>query len=364
MEVVLKVFCGDEDFLVEKAASDFLASWKQAQNGQVDEEVLEAAVGNSEQLESCLRQFYLAACSLPLWGQAKCLRLKGINFMADRPTFRSESARKQLALWLEFLESRLKKGVAGSPLCFLFTCYPIDRRRGEYRFFKAQKVLTDLGSSHKMDEKTLREEAEALGMKLEGAAAEALLNRIGHVPRVAHMELEKLSTYLQAGETLRKSTVLKLVPPFGSVDFFEAVEAFFNFDLPWALEALSRQFFNDRYAGRPVLAALQNRLRLMIQTRAALDAESVQGSGGQPFPPPRFQGLFGEANAKSSFNLFTQNSWYLSHKIVPTAKLRVLKKWVDYQLACARAFEKMLADPDGHGEVLQQLFIQCLSQQD
>ena len=364
MEVVLKVFCGNGDFVVEKAASQFMASWKKEQRGEVDEEVLEAAVGNLEQLENCLRQFYLAARSLPLWGQAKCLHLKGANFVSESSTFRSESAKKKMEAWLEFLANYLKEGVGNLPLCLLVTLYPIDRRRGEYRWFKARGVLTDMGSSCVVDEEGVRKQAEDLGISLGPQAAEVLSDRVGSAPGVLHMELEKLSTYLGEGETLQKSTVLNMVPPFGEVDFFEAVEAFFHFDLPWALEALSRQFFTDAYAGRPVLTSLQNRLRLMTQARVLLDLESSKSVWNNKFfesLATRYQSLFGEADTKSVFNLFTQNSWYLSHKIVPISRQRPLKKWMDCQVASARCFEKMLENPNEHLEVLQQLFIECLS---
>ena len=65
-------------------------------------------------------------------------------------------------------------------------------------------------------------------------------------------------------------------------DFFEAAEAFFSGDLKWTLAALHRHFFSGGDA-RPVIAALQNRNRILLQVRALVDAGAVQADLGDAY---------------------------------------------------------------------------------
>ena len=69
---------------------------------------------------------------------------------------------------------------------------------------------------------------------------------------------------------IEEAHVAELTPNVAEGDFFEAAEAFFSGDLKWTLAALHRHFFAGGDA-RPVIAALQNRNRILLQVRALLD---------------------------------------------------------------------------------------------
>ncbi len=133
------------------------------------------------------------------------------------------------------------------------------------------------------------------------------------------------------------------MPTFGEGDFFEPIEALAARDLKWGLESLDRYFFNED-SSRPLLSALQNRLRLLIQIRCLADSGDFRVSDAG-LPKGQFEAAsgrhgptFGSA-AKSSANLFSQNAWYVSNKVAPAAARYTLAELVDLQLACADCFD-------------------------
>jgi hypothetical protein len=157
------------------------------------------------------------------------------------------------------------------------------------------------------------------------------------------VECEKLANYAGPGGALTEADVLLLVPTFGDGDFFEPIEALAARDLKWGLASLDRYFFNESSA-RPLLSALQNRLRLLIQIRCLVDSGDFRvttaglSKGQFETASGRHGPTFGSA-AKSSANLFSQNAWYISNKVAPTAARYSLAELVDLQLACADCFD-------------------------
>ncbi len=135
-------------------------------------------------------------------------------------------------------------------------------------------------------------------------------------------------------------------------------------DLQRTLTALRRHFFTGGDA-RPVLAALQNRNRILIQLRALSDAgEARVGPRGvdgiqkaAQAHGPRYGDAIGE---KSSYNIFTQNPWYLG-KLAGSAALPPLRRLIDNQREFVNAFEEILRRPDEQEEVLRDMAVRCLA---
>ena len=360
MKDALQIFCGDEGFLTEQAGLKHLKTHLQRHQEDVDQEVLNATVENGGAFKTFLDRFYMSARSLPLFGSKKCLYVKGMNVIADSPTGRAVSTKDLLAEWTTFLQDTLQR--TGDGLHIILTLYPVDRRRKEYRWLKTHGTFTDTGKGL-VDEAMVKKTAQQFHISITQSAVQALANRTAGSVRLLHMELGKLATYLEPNGTLEEDVVLRMVPSFGTGNFFESTEAFFSFDLSWGLEALRRQFFTDLQAGRPILVSLQNRTRLIIQLRTLLDTRQLQKN----FQKEAFEALshkhentFGKKEKKSSFNIFTQNLWYITHKVAPTAYQRPLAYWIDCQIAYGRAFETILRHPDKQRETLEQVFISCL----
>jgi DNA polymerase-3 subunit delta len=70
---------------------------------------------------------------------------------------------------------------------------------------------------------------------------------------------------------------------------------------------------------------------------------------------------FGEAAAeKSSYNVFTQNPWYLG-KLAGAAKLPPLRRLIDNQRAFIEAFGGIIDRPDEQEAVLRDMAVRCLA---
>ena len=115
---------------------------------------------------------------------------------------------------------------------------------------------------------------------------------------------------------------------------------------------------------RPVLAALQNRNRILIQVRALSDAGDARvgprGVDGLQRAAEAYGPKFGEAaGEKSSYNVFTQNPWYVG-KLAGAAPLPPLRRLIDNQREFTRAFEEIIRRPDAQEEVLRDMTVRCL----
>jgi DNA polymerase-3 subunit delta len=162
---------------------------------------------------------------------------------------------------------------------------------------------------------------------------------------------------------IEEAHVAELTANTAEGDFFEAAEAFFAADLPWTLTALHHHFFTGGDA-RPIISALQNRNRILLQVRALVDAGEVRvgprGLDGLPKAAPTYGRHFVGAPEKSSFNLFSQNAWYVG-KLAGSAKLPSLRRLIDNQQEFIRAFEEIVQRPNEQNEVLREMAVRCLS---
>ena len=155
-------------------------------------------------------------------------------------------------------------------------------------------------------------EAAGLGATITPDALGLLLAKIGSNTRLLVEEVHKLGTYAGEGGAIEESHVEELTPNFAEGDFFEAADAFGRGDLPWTLAALRRHFFAGGDA-RPVITALQNRNRLLLQLRVLLDTGEVRlgprglDKAGFERAAAAYARHFAGAAEKSSFNVFTQN---------------------------------------------------------
>ncbi|MEO6567509.1 MAG: DNA polymerase III subunit delta, partial [Opitutaceae bacterium] len=69
---------------------------------------------------------------------------------------------------------------------------------------------------------------------------------------------------------------------------------------------------------------------------------------------------FTGATEKNSFNLFSQNPWYLG-KLAGSAKLPPLRRLIDNQQEFISAFEEIIQRPHEQEEVLRDLAVRCLA---
>jgi DNA polymerase III subunit delta len=362
--------CGSDDFLVGRMGRErFNALVAAARADEFSQEIVAGFAGNVGEVETAVNRFRDAVQTMSMFGGKRVVWLKDVNFLADTVTGRAESTLKLVEDLQEILES-----LNADDTLVLVTAAPLDRRRSFPKWCEKNADFALVGGDADGAGEALANvvlaEARELAATFAPGAVELLLAKVGANTRLLVEETRKLATYAAdpaapgaGGAIIEEAHVAELTPNVAEGDFFEAAEAFFSGDLKWTLAALHRHFFAGGDA-RPVIAALQNRNRILLQVRALVDAGEARigprGLDGMQHAAATYAGRFTGATEKSSFNLFTQNPWYVG-KLASSAKLPHLRRLIDNQQEFIAAFEEIVRRPDEQEEVLRDLAARCLA---
>ena len=360
--------CGADDFLVGRLGKERFAALAAAVPDEFAREVVSGFAANVGEVEAAVNRFRDAVQTVSMFGGRRVVWLKDVNFLADTPTGRAESTLRLV----EDLQAILA-AVNPDETAVLVTAAPVDRRRSFPKWCEKNADFTLVGGDGDGATEALAgvalAEARAVGASFAPGAIDLLLAKIGPDTRLLVEETRKLALFAlpaaaaagDAAAVITEDHVAELTPNVAEGDFFEAAEAFFSGDLPWTLAALHRHFFSGGDA-RPVISALQNRNRILLQVRALVDAGAARPGPRGLDGLPRAAGTYGRhfvgATEKSSFNLFSQNPWYVG-KLAGGAKLPSLRRLIDNQQELVAAFEEIVRRPDEQEEVLRDLAVRC-----
>lgn len=354
--------CGGDDFLVGRLGKERFTALAAEVTDEFSREVLNGFAANVSEVEAAVNRFRESVQTVSMFGGRRVVWLKDVNFLADTVTGRAESTLKLVEDLQQLLEA-----VNPDETAVLITAAPLDRRRSFPKWCEKNADFTLVGGDGDSAGEALAgvalAEARALGAAFAPGAVELMLAKVGANTRLIVEETRKLASYAGEGAAIEEAHVAELTPNVAEGDFFEAAEAFFSGDLKWTLAALHRHFFGGGDA-RPVISALQNRNRILLQVRALADAGEVRigprGLDGFPRAQAAHGAKFTGATEKSSFNLFTQNPWYLG-KLAGSAKLPPLRRLIDNQQEFIAAFEEIIRRPHEQEEVLRELAVRCLA---
>ncbi|HCJ12299.1 MAG: DNA polymerase III subunit delta [Verrucomicrobia bacterium GWF2_51_19] len=302
-------------------------------------ETIDGNVQNLAELEKVFERLMEALTTPSLFGDQKVVWLRQVNFLTDSQTGKSERAKEIVEAIQEAIPSLVNT-------TFIISAAPVDRRTRAFKWFSTHTDFSFLEAQK--DPQALKDAINDVLKKahkgITSKALDNLLQKTDNNARLALSETEKLITFLGDDPTIDETLVHALVADV-SEDFFEFVEAFFSKNWKWTLEALNRYFFNNK-EGRPLLTSLQNRLRILIQIRALLDAGEWR-LDSRGVDPRSFQASkakyepFFDSHEKSSFNLWTQNPWYLGN-IAKSAQRFTLVELLSLQTAALALFESLL----------------------
>ena len=363
--------CGNDDFLVGRAGKQRFAALSAEVSDEFSRETINGFAANVAEVEGAVNRFREAIQTVSMFGGRRVVWLKDVNFLADTVTGRAESTLKLVEDLQQILTA-----VNPEETTVMITAAPIDRRRSFPKWCEKNSDFTLLGGDGDSASEALAgvalAEAKSLGASFAPGAVELMLAKVGANTRLIVEETRKLATYAlpegaekSGGEpaSITEAHVAELTPNVAEGDFFEAAEAFFSGDLKWTLSALHRHFFTGGDA-RPVISALQNRNRILLQVRALVDAGDARvgprGVDGLQRAAGTYAGRFVGATEKSSFNLFTQNPWYVG-KLAGSAKLPPLRRLIDNQQEFISAFEEIIRRPHEQEEVLREVAVRCLA---
>ena len=345
----LAIIAGKDEYLVDQDGRACFEKAKKAAGADAEAEVISGQIIRVEDARPLEVQFTESVKTLSMFGGKRVIWLRNFNLVSDSVQAKSEDVKDSLANMLKVASE------ADATVSIVISATPYDGRRKDLVNLKAEatdfilhaapsKGPFDKGDAQADGQVALAvERFKSLGVKFERGVPEVIVGRVGQSTRLVLGECEKLATYAGPGGMVKESDVHLLVPTFGEGDFFEPIEALAERDLKWGMESLDRYFFNED-SSRPLLAALQNRLRLLIQIRCLADSGDFRLSEAG-LPKGQFEAAsarhgptFGSA-AKSSANLFSQHPWYVSNKVAPSAARYTLAELVDLQLACADCFD-------------------------
>jgi DNA polymerase-3 subunit delta len=360
--------CGSDDFLVGRRGRERHAVLAAEVPDEFSREEVNGFAANVGEVEDAVNRFRDAVTTVPMFGGRRLVWLKDVNFLADTVTGRAEGTLRLV----EDLQAVLD-AVNPEETAVLVTAAPVDRRRSFPKWCEKHADFELVGGEADGSGDALAGlalmEARELGVSFGPGAVELLLARVGANSRLIVEETRKLASYAQGGAAAESAVVIaeahvaELTPNVAEGDFFEAAEAFFSGDLRWTLAALHRHFFTGGDS-RPVLAALQNRNRILLQVRALVDAGEARvgprGLDGLPRAAATYGAFFTGATEKSSFNIFTQNAWYVG-KLAGGAPLPALRRLIDNQREFVAAFEGIVRRHDEQEEVLREMVVRCLA---
>lgn len=356
--------CGNDDFLVDREGRKLYLEHSTGLSDDFSCEIIDADAQNLAKVESIIKAFITSAQMPSLFGEKKVLWLRGVNFLADTPTGRAEGTKVLVETLLEVLAQ-----LDYEAICVIISASPVDKRTRVFKAFKNTaffQLIEDSAASSGL-EQLVMQECQANGVPINKEATELLLLKVNGNSRLLIQELQKLITFVgKEAQGIDVKLVNEMVAQFGEGDFFEFSEAFFSFDLDWTLDALTRHFFAENEV-RVLITSLFNRLRLMIPLRALLDAGSIQAS---PYGLNKdvlaalaieHDLVSADPETKSSFNLFSQNAWYLG-KLSVVAKKIPLKKLIDIELELIEVFENILehSQPQEQEAIMRQFVMKCL----
>ena len=367
--------CGPDDFMVNRLGKErFETLAAEASADEFSREIISGFAANVDEVGSAVNRFRETVQTVPMFGGRRVVWFKDVNFLADTVTSRAEGTLTQV----EALQELLGQVNAGD-VAIVITAAPVDRRRAFPKWCEGNADFTLAGGDGESAGEGLaavaRGEARDCGATFGEGALELLLQKTGANTRLLTEEVRKLATYAGgalASDAPAKEAVIEeahieeLTPNFAEGDFFAAADRFFAGDLPGTLAELARHFFNGGDA-RPILSALQNRNRILIQCRVLIDAGDLRTPGPYGFDKAAwaraqtaYAGHFGGDVEKSSYNLFTQNQWYAG-KLVSGARLPTLRRLIDNQQELMRAFEEIIRRPNEQQTVLRDMAVRCLT---
>jgi len=276
-------FLGSDDAKVMAAAREFAAANVPPEAGDFGLETIDGTADNADAAVERVHATIDALLTLPFLGGGKLVWLKNASFLGDTVTGRAESVLAATEKLVETLESGLPDGIR-----FLLSATEIDKRRS---FYKRLGKLADVEVFDRIDAsragweeqvaRLVREQADALGIRLERDALDLFIARCGPDGRLIESELEKLALFEGDGGVVTEARVRELVPDSSSGVIWELGNAMARRDSVRCLELLDRLLRQGESAVGILLAAIAPTLRNLLAVRHLIDRHGIR-PGGNP----------------------------------------------------------------------------------
>ena len=278
-------FVGTDDLQVKEAALKMCRGLISPEAAEFGLETIEGGADNSDHAARIVRNTLEAIQTLPFFGGEKVVWLKGVNFLADTITGRSQTT-------LDALDSLMAQLTAGLPpdVKFLLSASEVDKRRGF--FLNLKKVahlevfdLIDTSRSgwEEQVSRLVEEQAEELDLRLEPDALNLFVMLAGEDTRQIRNELEKLDLYLGETRVAREQDVRAIVSVSKAGVVFELGNALGAKRLEESLALVDELIEQGESAIGILLAAIVPKVRNLFQAKAIEERHNPNASSYQSY---------------------------------------------------------------------------------
>ncbi|MDR1367020.1 MAG: DNA polymerase III subunit delta [Puniceicoccales bacterium] len=291
---------------------------------------IEIIDGNAVKITEVLQELqrvYDALRTISMFSPQKFVWYKNVTFLGDDAAVKSEDVQA----WILSIQQALKQL---PEVGFLLTTMTIDRRLKIVKWFleNCQSAIFDEPQKSGCEQYILSRIRSA-GKKINPDALNQLLQYTGDDLGIVDGELDKVLLYVHEKNEINCEDIEAIAIDLRGDNFFETVDLFFLDSKEQFLSNI-RRYFLYRDEGRPFLAALQNRTRLLIQLRYFYENDGVQKISKSILEQLKKQ--YATIYQTGSGGIFAQNPWYLG-KLLAIAKKCSLQNWIQLQIVLLRA---------------------------
>jgi DNA polymerase-3 subunit delta len=260
------VVLGTDDARVKEAAMKIVQRLTPPDAGDFANEIIEGQADNAEHAGQICSNVIQALQTMPFFGGAKIVWLKGANFLGDTQTGKAQAAVQGFENILDVLEAGL-----GAEVQFVLSTNVIDKRRTSY------KRLAKLANFEIFDKPDTSKagwegavlahasvKARELGLTFESGALDLLVQMAGDDTRQLENEIEKIDLYLGERRRCGINTVRGLVSMSRAGVIWEIGNAIGTRDLQRALELLGILMYQGQNAIGILLGAIVPRVRSLL----------------------------------------------------------------------------------------------------
>ena len=338
-------FGGNDDFSVERYARDVFESIE-----NVDAEIITSSATKISEAIDEIKKVCEAIDTVSIFQQQKKIWYRGVGFFNDSQIGRSA----EIESWIEQLQQTLSNS---SDDFFILSAAPIDKRMKHVKWFTANCVSQ---ISEKPKSRECIEYAKSLATKnkirFEPEALEKFIDLCGDDLSIIHSEFHKLALYCTGQNYIAREDVVAIVIDSREGDFFEPIDTFFNHNREKFQKVLNK-YFAYYQEGRPLIAALQNRTRVLIQLKNLIDGEYLKsGSISKENLFNAYKSLQDNLDAYEG-SIFAQNPWYLNKLSLTISKIS-LEKLINLQQELYLSIPKLTENIIPQSKILLRLYDQ------
>ena len=273
---------GDEDFLVRDRASQVYEGWC-AEAGGEDHQIIDGTVRNAAEALEALAKLNEAVQTLPFFGGAKVVWLRGANFLGDERTASSRDVTDRLNGLAKGWETFDWQGVR-----VLISCGKVDKRKAFFKSAKKIAAVEDLSIADKERGSRaaliVRQRLAELGKKIAPHVADELILLAGSDLQQLHTEADKLAAYVGEREEVMRQDVHEIATRTRQAQGFALADALGERNLPKLLRVLDEELWVVKLDAKKspiaLLYGLITKVRTMIFLKEMLRLKWIRTGGG------------------------------------------------------------------------------------